>query len=70
MHAAKLSDGVTQELAGLRGRPLGTCRSCGEPVFRAQSFTRFRGYVTHVRCVSAARSEAARPAPRGDSPKR
>ena len=61
-------DPVSPELAGLRGRRLGTCASCGEGVFAAQSFTRFHGCVTHVRCASRGRSStmsaAARTMPR------
>jgi hypothetical protein len=50
---------VSHELAGLRGRPLGACATCGEPVFAAESFTRFRGRVAHVRCAVAARAGRA-----------
>jgi hypothetical protein len=46
---------ASHELAGLRGRPLGNCASCGEAVFAAESFTRFRGRVVHVRCAVAER---------------
>jgi hypothetical protein len=45
----------SHELAWLRGRPLGTCTTCGEAVFAAENFTRFGGHVAHVRCAVAAR---------------
>jgi hypothetical protein len=46
---------MSHELAWLRGRPLGTCTTCGEAVFAAESFTRYGGHVAHVRCAVAAR---------------
>jgi hypothetical protein len=45
---------VAEELARLRGRSLGACATCGRSVFLAQSFTRLRGRVIHVRCPIAA----------------
>jgi hypothetical protein len=41
---------VAAELAKLRGRSVGACAACGRSVFMAQSFTRLRGRVLHVRC--------------------
>lgn len=38
----------------LRGRKLGVCVACGQPVFLEQSFTRYKGRVRHVRCPTRA----------------
>ena len=53
---------TSRELAGLLGRRLGSCTTCGESVFAAQSFTRYGGHVVHVRCAVAERVRRA-PAP-------
>jgi hypothetical protein len=44
---------VGEELARLRGRSVGACEACGRSVFVAQSFTRLKGRVVHVRCPVA-----------------
>jgi hypothetical protein len=44
---------VHDELAGLRGRELGTCAACGRPVFLERNHTRVKGRVVHVRCPIA-----------------
>jgi ribosomal protein S27AE len=44
---------VAEELARVRGRKLGACVACGRAVFMAESFTRLRGRVRHVRCPMA-----------------
>lgn len=62
MDPSKPPHAVDDELARLRGRRLGTCRTCGKPVFQSQCFTRFRGFVTHVRCASPARAAGTRSA--------
>jgi hypothetical protein len=50
---------VGEELTRLRGRRVGACEVCGRSVFAAQSFTRLKGRVVHVRCpIAPARSPA------------
>ena len=50
---------VRDELARLRGRNLGACAACQQPVFVAQSFTRVEGRLVHVRCPISARTPSA-----------
>jgi hypothetical protein len=64
------SAGVRAELVALRGRKLGACSACGQPVYLAHNFTRVRGRVMHVRCPintapSALAPSAVAPAPGG-----
>lgn len=49
------ADTVRDEFARLRGKTLGACTACGQPVFFEHSFTRFGGSVIHVRCPATAR---------------
>ena len=51
--AHRFTGSVGEELARLRGRRIGTCSACGRSVFTAQSFTRLKGRVLHVRCSIA-----------------
>lgn len=44
------SGAVFDELAGLRGKELGTCGACGRPVFLESNFTRLKGRLLHIRC--------------------
>jgi hypothetical protein len=43
-------------LAALRGKDLGVCAACGQPVFFEQNFTGLHGRVAHVRCPITARA--------------
>lgn len=53
----RLPAAVQRELAKLRGKNLGACAACGQPVFVEQNFSRFEGRVSHVRCpITAHRS--------------
>ncbi len=49
---------VRDELARLRGKNLGACAACGQPVYAAQNFTRLTGRVIHLRCPITARTPA------------
>jgi hypothetical protein len=51
----RASAAASRELADMLGRSLGTCTTCGEAVFTAQSSTRFHGDIAHVRCAVAGR---------------
>jgi hypothetical protein len=42
---------VRDELARLRGRSLGACAACQQPVFVTQNFTRLQGRLVHERCA-------------------
>lgn len=53
---AGFSGTVGDELAKLRGKKLGACAACGQPVFFEHNFTRFAGRVVHVRCPISARA--------------
>lgn len=53
---------VYDELAGLRGKELGTCAACGRPVFLESNFTRVKGHVLHVRCPIAQEDHPQDPA--------
>jgi hypothetical protein len=50
VHEHPPSGTAHDELAGLRGKELGTCAACGRPVFLESNFTRVTGRVVHVRC--------------------
>ncbi|MEA2186438.1 MAG: hypothetical protein QOK16_1449 [Solirubrobacteraceae bacterium] len=42
---------VRDELARVRGRSLGACAACQQPVFVTQNFTRLQGRLVHERCA-------------------